>query len=127
MAGLSRRLASLRSAVSGARLGPIEAANVRRLTGDVSGLEIGFHVLNRRLLVIVFALFVLSLVYFAYCTLLQNVDAGEDGVLFVALFYLALPIVIFVLSTLLIGRRCKTVAKRVGEAEKRIRAALLGL
>lgn len=127
IAGLSRRVATLRTAVTSARLGSIETANVRRLSGDVSRLEIIFHVLNRRLLAVVFCLFLVGVAYFAYCTIWQNLDAGQDGVWFVFLFYLALPILILVASTIIIARRCHTVAKRVGEAEKRIRAALLDL
>jgi hypothetical protein len=126
VAGLSRRVATLRNGVSSARLGAVEAGNVRRLSGEVSGLEIGFHDLNRRLLQTVFVLFSISVGYFAYCTIWQNVNAGIDGVWFILLFYLALPVLIFLGSSLLIALRCKAVAKRVGDAEKRIRASLLG-
>lgn len=127
VAGLSRRVATLRNGVSSARLGAVETGNVRRLSGEVSGLEIGFHDLNRRLLRIVFLLFAVSVAYFAYCTVWQNVDAGKDGVWFIFVFYLVVPIVIFLGSTILIAHRCKAVAAQVSEAEKRIRAALLGI
>jgi hypothetical protein len=127
VAGLSRRVATLRSGVASARLGSVEAANVRRLSGDVSGLEIGFHVFNRRLLGVVFCLFLLALIYFAYCTICQGSDAGEDGLSFIIFFYLALPMLIFVVSSAVVAKRCSTVAKRVSETEKRIRAALLSL
>lgn len=127
VAGLSRRVATLRNGVSRARLGPVETANIRRLSGEVSGLEIGFHNFNRRLLWLVFLLFAISVAYFAYCTVWQNVDACTVGVSFIFLFYLAIPVGIFVGSTLLIARRCRKVARQIAEAEKRIRTALLGL
>lgn len=127
VAGLSRRVATLRNGVSSARLGAVELAKVRTLSGEVSGLEIGFYYLNRRLLRLIFLLFSISLGYFAYCTVWQNFDAGRDGVWFIFIFYLAVPLAIFLGSSILIARRCKAVATRVAEAEKRIRSALLGL
>lgn len=126
VAGLSRRVATLRNGVSSARLGSVESANVRRLSGEVSGLEIDFHYLNRRLLCIVFLLFAVSVTYFAYCTVWQNADAGVDGVWFIFMFYLAVPNLIFVGSALLIAHRCRAVAKKIGDAERRIRGVLLG-
>ena len=126
IAGLSRRVATLLTAVTSTKM-RLETANVRRLAGDVSGLEIGFHDLNRRLLRIVFMLFTISVVYFGYCTIWQDVDAGQDGVMFIFGFYLVLPILIFTGSTLLIWRRCRAVTKRVDDAQKRIQDAMLGL
>lgn len=108
-------------------MGPVEIANVRRLSFDVSGLEYGFHDLNRRLLWFVSTLFAISLAYFAYCTVWQNVDALQDGVWFIFLFYLALPVAVFVVTTVVIARRCRVIAKRVYDAEKRILAKQLNL
>lgn len=127
VARLSRRVTTLRNGVSSARLGAVEAGNMRRLSGEVSGLEIGFHDLSRRLLTMVFALFSISVGYFAYCTIWQHIDAGVDGVWFIFLFYLAVPILTFLGLSLLIACRCRAVAKQVAEAERRIRAALLGI
>lgn len=127
VAGLARRVATLRNGVTSGRMGPVEIANVRRLSFDVSGLEYGFHDLNRRLLWFVFTLFAISLAYFAYCTVWQNVDALQDGVWFIFLFYLALPVAVFVFTTVVIARRCRVIAKRVYDAEKRILAKQLNL
>ncbi|VXD02874.1 hypothetical protein [Sphingomonas sp. 8AM] len=126
VAGLSRRLATLRSAVATKRM-RTEIDNVRRLSGEVSGIEIGFHDLNRRLLGLVSILFTVSVGYFAYCTIWQNIDAGHDGVWFIFFYYLALPISIFFGVAALIWKRCRDTAKHVKEAESRIRRALLGL
>lgn len=126
VAGLSRRLTTLRNAVTAQRMrGEID--NVRRLSGEISGLEIGFHDLNRRLLRAVSGLFSISVAYFAYCTFLQNLDAGRDGMWFIFLFYLAVPIGIFVFSAIIIWKRCREVASRLNAAERRIRRALVGL
>ena len=125
VAGLSRRVATLRNGVSSARLGSVESANVRRLSGEVSGLEIGFHNLNRWLLWIVFLLFAISVIYFAYCTVCQSFDAGIDGVWFIFLFYLAAPIVVFIGTSMLIAHRCRVVAQKIFDAERRIRTNLL--
>lgn len=125
VAGLARRLATLRNAVTTNRM-RTEIENVRRLSGEVSGLEIGFHALNGRLLGVVFALFTISLSYFAYCTVWQDVNAGRDGTWFIFGFYLVLPLAIFILSGAVIWKRCRDVAKRVKQAEIRIRRSLVG-
>ncbi|TCP98162.1 hypothetical protein C8J46_105315 [Sphingomonas sp. PP-F2F-A104-K0414] len=127
VAGLTRRVATLRQAVVSGNMGPVEIGNAKRLSYDVSGLEIGFHDLNRRLLAVVFALFSTSLAYFAYTTAYQNLDAGQDGVWFIFFIYLVLPVLIFMGSSILISWRCQAVAKKVGEAEKRVTAKTLGL
>jgi hypothetical protein len=108
-------------------MGPVEFAYLRRLSFDVSGLEYGFDDRNRRLLWFLFALFAMRLAYFAYCTVWQNVDALQDGEWFIFLFYLALPVAIFLVTTVVIARRCHVIAKRVHDAEKRIRAKQLNL
>lgn len=127
VSGLSRRIVTLRQGVSSARLGSTEMSNVRSLSGEVTGLEIGFHDMNRRFLWMVFILFSFSVGYFAYCTAWQGIDAGQDGVWFIYTYYLALPVLIFLGSSLLIAFRCRKVAKKVHMAEKRIRSALLNV
>jgi hypothetical protein len=57
----------------------------------------------------------------------QNVDALQDGVWFIFLFYLALPVAIFLVTTVVTARRCHVIAKRVHNAEKRILAKQLNL
>ena len=104
-----------------------ELMNVRRLSGEVSGLEIQFHSLNRRLLLVAFVLFIGSIVYFAYCSMWQQVDALRSGLWFILFYYLALPILIFAGWAFRIWRRCKAVANRVKETEKRVQDTLLGL
>ena len=127
VAGLSRRVVTLRNAVTSGQMGRLEIGNAKRLSYDVSGLEIGFHDLNRRLLRFVFVLFAISLSYFGYCTVWQNVDALQDGMWFIFVYYLVLPVFIFLVSTFVIARRCRGIAKRVLEMETRVRNKTLGL
>lgn len=127
IAGLARRVATLRSGVTGSRLGAIEAGNIRRLSGELSGLEIGFHNLNRRALKLVISLFFISIFYFSYCVIWQDFDAGVIGVWFIFLFYIGLPVTIFLILSLIIDRQCAKVEQKISEAEKRIRNLLLGL
>ena len=126
VAGLGRRVNTLRTAAASARL-RLEMTNIRRLSGDVSGLEIGFHKLNRRLLATVFALFSISVAYFGWCTIAQNTDARHLGLIFILFFYLMVPILIFIFIGALIWWRCRGVATRLNDAEKRIRDVLLQL
>lgn len=126
VAGLSRRVATLKGVV-GANLMRAEARNVRTLAGQVSGLEIGFHKFNRVLLWIVFSLFAFSVGYFAYCTAWQDHQALQDATWFVFGFYLVLPILIFIACSTIIWWRCREVANRITEAEKRIQRTILNL
>lgn len=126
VAGLSRRVATLKGAVT-ANLMKTEARNVRTLAGQVSGLEIGFHKFNRVLLWMVFSLFAISVAYFAYCTIWQEAHVPQVGTWFIFGFYLVLPIIVFVGCSTIIWWRCREVAQRLTEAEKRIQRAILGL
>jgi len=126
VAGLSRRVNTLLGAVTAKDM-RVEISNVRSLSGEVSGLEIGFHDFNRRLLPILFVLFTISICYFAYCTIWQNLMAMMDGTWFIFAFYLILPTTIFVVCSAIIWWQCRKVAKRVKDAETRIRRALVGL
>ncbi|WP_156340483.1 hypothetical protein [Sphingomonas sp. Leaf17] len=126
VSGLSRRVNTLLGAVTAKDM-RIEIANVRSLSGEVSGLEIGFHDFNRRLLPILFALFAVSIAYFGYCTVWQNLPARQDGMWFIFGFYLVLPTAIFAACSAIIWWQCRKVAKRVKDAETRIRRTLVGL
>ncbi len=124
VAGLSRRVGTLRNAVAISRLGSVEAANIRRLSGEVGGLEIGFHALNRALLWTVFFLFLISAFYFAYCTVNQSRVVTILGAIGIFSLYLVVPVVIFVGSTAMIAQRCRKVSIKVLAAERRIQLAL---
>lgn len=124
VAGLARRVDTLRKAVIGARMTG-ELASIRTLSGKVSGLEIGFHNLNRWLLRFVFALFLVSVCWFAYDTFAQNSTPTRLGEWLVIFYYLSLPFIIFVVAVTIVWSRCKSVAVSVRESEKRIKDALL--
>jgi hypothetical protein len=126
IAGLARRVSTMRAAILGARMSA-ELMNIRRLSGEVSGLEIQFHDLNRRLLIVASALFLGSVCYFAYCTVWQSSNALRSELWFIIFYYLALPILIFCGWAARIWRRCRSVAKKVDETEKRVQATLLGI
>lgn len=122
VAGLRRRVNTLRIAVIGAKMRS-EFTNMHRLQADVSRLEISFHSLNRFLLCVTTVLFVVALSYFAYCTVWQASPALLSGTLFVISFYLVLPMLIFGVFSLVIRNRCREVASKIGEAEDRFRSA----
>lgn len=124
VAGLRRRATALRTAVLGAKM-RAEFTNMHRLQADVSRLEIGFQSLNRSILLGISGLFAIALTYFAYCVVWQDTVADLSGTLFILFFYLALPLLIFGASTALIALRCRTVSRRIYEAERRFRGASL--
>lgn len=116
VAGLERRSNAVQKAVAAAKLASLYPS-LRDIRFELSRLENGFHGLNRTLLMISAALFIISTGYFAYCTLFQDYLAGFLGTSFIIGFYLALPIVIFVLSSIAISRRCRDVADRIKTVE----------
>ena len=116
--GLRRRATTLRTAVVDTKLRS-EFANTRRLLGEISKLEIGFHSLNRTIMWLVSALFVGSVIYFSYCTVNQDRVAGFCGTLFILAYYLALPVAIFAGAATFIARKCKEVSRMISETEAR--------
>lgn len=124
VAGLRRRATTLRAAVVGARMRS-EFTNMHRLQADVSRLEIGFHSLNRSILLVIIALFGVALIYFAYCVIWQDLTAGVSGTLFILGYYLGLPVTVFAVCTAVIASRCRSVSQRIGDAEVRFRVASL--
>lgn len=118
VAALRRRATTLQTAVHATRT-RTEFPMMHQLQSEVSGLEIGFQSLNRTILWAVGCLFTISVFYFSYCTIYQDLKAGLSGTLFVVGFYLVLPIVIFAVSAFMIGRRCYEIEEKVRAAEKR--------
>jgi hypothetical protein len=118
VAGLRRRANALQNAVNTAKL-TSQFHTMHDLQADVSRLEIGFSGLNRTILKAVAILFFASIAYFGYCTMVQDYLANLTGTLFVFGYYLLSPIVIFLLSAILIAKRCEDVKTRVNEAEAR--------
>lgn len=124
IAALSRRVTTLRNAVTNARIRD-EIASVRSLSGQVSGLEIGFHHLNRFLLGLVFFLFLASLIFFTICSLRQKILVSHIIEISIYVYYLLVPTCIFIISALIIRSRCSNISKKVDEAQKRIQTALI--
>lgn len=125
VAGLARRLTALRATVSNARLGTAEAASVRSLFGQIGGLDIGFQALNRRILKVIVALFTLALVYFLYCTIEQDRYAGVDGLVFIVLYYVLLPMIMFLGYSFYVYRKCAAASQMIRQAEIRIQGKVL--
>jgi hypothetical protein len=99
---------------------------MHQLQSDISRLEIGFQAVNRTILLIVLVLFVVSLGYFAYCTAWQAEIAGTAQAVFIVIYYLALPVIVFALFAVLIAIRCRESGRRIEAAEKRWLALTLG-
>jgi hypothetical protein len=102
-----------------------EITNVRRLEADLSRLEIGFHAFNRTLLWATAILSGAALIYFVYSTIEQKLALPKAGLLFILFFYLVLPVAIFLWSSAIVWRRCRTVVASIDAAEKRYSAAKL--
>ena len=125
VAGLRRRATAIQALANNAKV-VSEASNMHKLQGEVQRLEISFQGMNRGLLGGATLLFAFAVAYFIYCTIFQSYLAGMDGVAFILLFYLVLPVAIFLASTWLIGSRCKQVRRKIEAAEKRVSDAVLG-
>jgi hypothetical protein len=125
VAGLRRRATTLQTAVRAARVRS-EFASMHQLQSDISRLEIGFQAVNRTILLVVLALFVVSLVYFAYCTAWQGEISGIGQAVFIIIYYLVVPVIVFLAFAILISVRCRETGTRIKAAEKRWLALTLG-
>lgn len=125
ISGLRRRLTTLNLAVRSARMRG-EFESMHSLQQEIGALEIGFQAFNRTILLVVVALFVASICYFAYCTILQDAIASPLETLFILVFYLLAPIVIFAGAALRITRKCHGTAKAIASAEARYLQKALG-
>lgn len=125
IAGLRRRAGTLRAAVNESKVAS-EYANMHSLHQEIGLLEIGLRGFNRTLLIIVSVLFAIALSYFGYCVVFQDLKAGVAGVVFTVGFYLVLPVLIFILAGLHVGRKCAKVSREVRDAEARYQRKVLG-
>lgn len=126
VSGLRRRVSALEAAVRAAKM-TSEYVAMRQLQAEVSRLEISFQALNRTILWGVAALAVVSIGYFAGCTIWQDSSASFAEVIFIFGYYLILPLVIFAACGSIISRRCKNAVGRIKDAERRFRKASFGL
>lgn len=125
IAGLRRRASTLEAGIVSAKKVSLrqEAASV---LADVSSLEMSFQKVNGTTLYGVLALFTISVIYFAYCTVWQNSRAESDGVLFILVYYLILPIIIFIGAGLYVKRRCSEVDSRIKRLQSDFVSAAFG-
>lgn len=112
VAGLRRRAITLDAAISSARKISLKPESGSILT-DLGGLEMSFEKVNRTILRTVVLLFSSSIVYFAYCTIWQDTQVHIKAAVFILFFYLALPVVIFVVAARYISWRCKEIGERI--------------
>lgn len=125
VAGLRRRATTLDSAISAARKTALRSESSSIIT-DVGGLEMGFQRANRTILVAVLGLFIISVVYFAYCTIWQDWTANVSGSLFILAFYLVLPILIFIGAGKYVQNRCSAIDERIRKLQADYLRAALG-
>jgi hypothetical protein len=119
VAGLERRSNAIQRAVSAAKLVSLYHAT-RDIRFELARLENSFHGFNRTLLSLSAMLFAISTIYFAYCTINQELFAGLDATVFIIIFYLILPFLIFIISTAVILLRCRTVATQITGVEDEV-------
>lgn len=123
--GLRRRTATLEAAIIAAKNVNLRQ-EVSGIITDVSALEMGFQKVNGTVLYGVLALFVTSVAYFVYCTIWQDWTALVAGTAFIFGFYLALPILIFLVAGWYIRRRCAEIDLRIKALQADYVAATFG-
>ncbi len=125
VAGLRRRTATVEAAIVATKKLELRQ-DASGILADVGGLEMGFQKVNGTVLYSVVALFVISVIYFAYCTIWQDSPAEIAGTLFILGFYLVLPIAIFVVASLYVKRRCSEIDSRIRRLQSDFVAATFG-
>jgi hypothetical protein len=125
VAGLRRRAITLSLAINSARKVSLQSESSSIIT-DLGALEMGFEKANRTILLGVVLLFIVSVFYFAYCTIWQAVAAHILGSLFIFGFYLALPVVLFLMAAQYIRIRCRAIDQRINELQSAYLDSALG-
>ncbi|MBD8619741.1 hypothetical protein IFT67_12495 [Sphingomonas sp. CFBP 13728] len=125
VAGLWRRTATVEAAIVATKKVDLRQ-DASGILADIGGLEMGFQKVNGTVLYSVVALFVISVIYFSYCTVWQELPAEVAGTLFILGFYLVLPISIFVVASLYVKSRCSEIDGRIRRLQSDFVAATFG-
>ena len=126
VAGIRRRADTLQRTVSRGKLAS-ELSTVRTIQLDIGRIEIGFESLNKSILMTVTALFFLGLPALISAAFVGNVPVGPVWAAFAVAYYVMLPCVIYMVSSLIISKRCTTVIGTIKQAETRVKKSLLDL
>ena len=125
VASLRRRADTLDAGIKSSRKPSLEVES-SAILADLGRLEMGFERVNRTILITVLCLFIVSIVYFAFCTIWQDATAHLDGSLFIMCFYLGLPVVIFLAAAKHISWRCREIDCRIRKLQRTYFSAVLG-
>ncbi|GGE84885.1 hypothetical protein [Sphingomonas prati] len=124
VAGLRRRATTLGVAIAAANKAYLKIESGSILV-DVGGLEMSFQRTNRTILYLSACLFTISVIYFAYCTIFYDNFAYVSGACFIFVFYLFMPIAIFISMGIYIKKRCVGVDIRINQLQLDYMAAAL--
>lgn len=125
VAGIRRRSDTLERTIRSAKL-ISEYSSIRTLQLDIGRVEIGFEFLNRSIIWAVTLLFLIALCPFILVTLWSKIPMPDFGPLAVIIFYIVLPCSIYVISSLVISKRCKDIVVTIKALESRVKKAVLG-
>lgn len=121
---LRRKASHLRATVTANRLKG-QAASVRRIEADLLQLEMSLETLSRGLLVLCFALLAVALAGLGVVSLQADMAISCAAVAGILFYYLALPMIIFMIVAYRIHCKCAEPMKRISQVEKDILQKLL--
>jgi hypothetical protein len=124
MSSIRRRADALDRTIRKAKL-LAEYSSVRTLQLDIGRIEIGFESLHRSILLLVTLLFIAGLCPFVVAALHPDAEVPPFGPLAVTIFYIALPCLIYIASSLIISKRCKEISTNIKLMEQRVTKFLL--
>lgn len=125
IAGLRRRAITLEAGIISVK-NQNQRHEAASIIGDIGSLEMSFQKINRTILYAVITLFTVSILYFAYCTVWQDNNAMLDGAIFILLFYLIFPVIIFAATALHVKYRCTAVDSRIKSLQSDFVSAMFG-
>lgn len=125
MAALRRKAQSLRDTVNANRLAA-QRAKVGHAEAELLRLEIELGSLSRTLFVVAAVLLVFSLGGLAYSSIWPQTQLSCISVWSIVGYYLALPVLLFLLSAEVIRRKSRSAATAVKDCEQAVFQALNG-
>lgn len=97
-----------------------EKTDVLQVEAELLRLELGLETLSEILFKICFALLLLSLIGMSVVSLAPKIEVGCLGIAGILFFYLALPLLVFVIASRVISRRCSEVRERIAKSLDRV-------
>ncbi|UOR15091.1 hypothetical protein [Qipengyuania aquimaris] len=119
---LARRLESSRKAIVARKLQG-EYSSVRRISGNLANVELQLDTFFDALFKLIVALFILSLIMFAYALTHQSIVLYNWALWLILAYLLLAPLLIFYFSSRYIRKKCEPLTTDLNDLAARVQSA----